>query len=187
MERLLWIVFKLNICTNPYTHNKTHKTNKGRNASDIQTLERKISSTKRTITNIVGEPFHGRCALDIHADTTTAGKNCKIIKYTDWSCDVLPFSEKYNPMKEIPIVSADTRFTSANGRNYILVFHEELYMPDMRHTLINPNQCRHFGAKVQENPYHEDCPMSIEIPDGEFGACLQSIGTIMSLDTWFPT
>ena len=57
----------------------------------------------------------------------------------------------------------------------------------MRHTLINPNQCRHFGAKVQDNPYHENCPMSIESPDGEFAACLQSIGTVMFLDTWFPT
>ena len=27
-ECLLWIVFKLNIFTNPYTHDKTHETNK---------------------------------------------------------------------------------------------------------------------------------------------------------------
>ena len=78
-----------------------------------------MSSTKRTIIKIVGEPFHGRCKLDSHADTTIAGKNCAIIKYTDRSCDVAPFSEKYTPMKDIPIVSAATGFTSANGRNYI--------------------------------------------------------------------
>ena len=88
-------------------------------------------------------------------------------------------------MKDIPIVSAATGFTSANFRNYILVFHEALYMPDMRNTLINPNQCRHFGAKVQNNPYHEECPMSIESPDGEFAACLHSNGTVIFLDTWF--
>ena len=135
----------------------------------------------------MGEPFHGRCELDSHADKNVAGKNCAIIKYTDRSCDVSLFSEKYNPIKDIPVVSEATGFTSANGRNYILVFHEALYIPDMRHTLINMNQIRHFGSKVQDNPYHENCPMSIEIPDGEFGACLQSIGIIMSLDTWFPT
>ena len=89
-------------------------------------------------------------------------------------------------MKDIPIVSADTGFTSENGRNYILVLHEALYMTNMRHTLINPKQCRHFGAKLQDNPYHEDCPMSIESPDGEFSACLQSVGTVMFLYTWFP-
>ena len=69
-------------------------------------------------------------------------------------------------MKDILVVSAATGFMFANGRNYILVFHEELYMPNMRHTLINPNQCQHFGAKVQDNPYHEDCPMLIDITDG---------------------
>ena len=57
----------------------------------------------------------------------------------------------------------------------------------MRHTLINPNQCRHFGAKVQDNPYHENCLVSIEGPNVDFAACLQFIGTVMFLDTWFPT
>ena len=90
-------------------------------------------------------------------------------------------------MKDIPIVSAVTGFTSANGKNVILVFHEAFYMPSMGHTLNNPNQCRHFGAKVQDNPYHENCPMSIESPDGGFAACLQSIGTVIFLDTWFTT
>ena len=114
----------------------------------------------------MGEPFHGICELDSHADTTVEGKNCAIIKYTDCSCEVAPFSEKYTPIKDIPIVSVATGFTSENSINYILVFHEALYMPDMRHSLINLNQCRHFGAKVQNKPYHEDCPMSIESPDG---------------------
>ena len=75
-------------------------------------------------------------------------------------------------MKDIPIVPAATGFTSENGINYILVFHEALYMPDMEHTLINMNQGRHFGAKVPDKPYHDDCPMLIESTDGEFFACL---------------
>ena len=149
-------MFKLNICTNPYKHNRTHEINKGRNTSDIYTSKGKISLTKRTISKIVGEPLHVRYKLVSHENTTIAGKNCTIIKYMDQSCDVSPFSEKLTPMKDIPIVSAATGFTSENGRNYILVFHEALYMLDMRHALINPNQCRYFGAKVQDNPYHED-------------------------------
>ena len=96
--------------------------------------------------------------------TTLAGKNCAIIKYTDRSCDVAPFLEKYTPIKDIPIVSAAAGFTLENGRNGILVFHEALYMPDISHTLINMNQCRHFREKVQDNPYHEECLMSIESP-----------------------
>ena len=114
----------------------------------------------------MGEPSNGRCELDSHADTTVTVKNCAIIKYMDQSCDVAPFSEKYNPMKDILIVSTSTGFTSANSRNYILVFHEALYMPNMRNTLTNPNQCQHFRAKVQDNPYHEKFLISIESTDG---------------------
>ena len=135
----------------------------------------------------MGKPFHGRCELDSHAYTTVVGNNYTIIKYTDRRCDVATISEKYTPMEDIPIVSAATGFTSENGRNYVLVFHEALYMPNMRHTLINLNWCRHFVEKVQDNPYHEDCPMSIESPDGEFTTSLQSVGTVMFIDTWFPT
>jgi hypothetical protein len=89
-------------------------------------------------------------------------------------------------MKDVPIVSAATGFTSANGRNYILVFNEALYIKEMQHSLINPNQCRHFGAVIQDNPYDADNPMSISSPDSEFTACLQSEGTIVFLDTWYP-
>ena len=150
-EHILWIVFKLNICTNPYTHNKTNETNKGQHTSEIQTSERNISLTKRTISKILGEPFHGRYKLENHADTTVSGKNCTIIKYIYWSCDVAPLLEKLTPMKGTPIVSGATGFKSANGINYILVFRAALYIPDMRHNLINSNQFRHFEAKLQDN------------------------------------
>ena len=76
VECVLWIVFKVKICNNSYTHNKMHDTNKAQNTSDIQTSERKISLTKCTIRMIVGEPFRGRFKIDSHADTTVAGKNC---------------------------------------------------------------------------------------------------------------
>ena len=95
--------------------------------SDITTSERQISQTQRVVsTNKEDTPFHGRSELDSHADTTVAGKNCVILRYTDRSCDVAPFSNKYMPMKDVPIVSAAIGYTSANGRNYIVVFNEAL-------------------------------------------------------------
>ena len=79
-------------------------------------------------------------------------------------------------MKNIPIITAATGFTSTTGRQYILVFNETLYIKDMDHKLINPNQLRHFDTEVQDNPYHATDPMSITSPNGEFMACLQSQG-----------
>ena len=115
------------------------------------------------------------------------GKNCAIACYTHCSCDVAPFSNKYTPMKDVPIVSAAIGYTSANGQNYILLFNEELYIKEMQHTLINPNKCQHFGAEVQDNPYDDDKPMATSSPDPEFTACLQLEGTIVFLDTWNPS
>ena len=67
--------------------------------------------------------------MDSHAGTTVAGRNCAVIKYTDRSWDVSLFSNKYTPMKDVPILSADTGYTSANRLNYILIFNEALYIP----------------------------------------------------------
>ena len=89
-------------------------------------------------------------------------------------------------MKDVLILSEATGYKSANGHNYILVFNESLYIKEMQHTLINPNQCRHFGSEIQDNPYDADKPMAISIPYSEFTACLQSEGTIIFLDTWYP-
>ena len=97
--------------------------------SDITTSKRRISQTQRVVnTNKEDTSFHGRSKLDIHADTTVAGKNCIILRYTDRSCGVAPFSDKYTQMKDVPIVSEATGYTSANGRNYIYVFNEALYI-----------------------------------------------------------
>ena len=90
-------------------------------------------------------------------------------------------------MKDVPVVLYATEYTSSNGRNYILLFNEELYMEDMEHTLISSNQFRNFGAEVQDNPYYQKNPMTITSPDKYFVACLQSEGTVVFLDTWYPT
>ena len=137
-------------------------------------------------TNKEDTPFHGRSELDSHTDTTVAGKNYIIIRYTDRSCDVDPFSAKNTPMKDVPILLVATGYTSANVWNYILVFNESFYIKEMQHTLINPNQCRHFGVEIQDNLYDADKPMAISIPDSEFTACLQSEDTFIFLDTWYP-
>ena len=93
--------------------------------SDITTSEIRIKQTQIVVnTNKDDTPSHGRSELDSHANTTVAGKNCVILRYTDRSCDVAPFSDKYTPMKDVTIVLAATGYTSANDRNYILVFNQ---------------------------------------------------------------
>ena len=82
--------------------------------------------------------------LDSHADTVVLGQNCVILSYTGCKCDVSPYSETYEYIKGVPIVSSTTAWTcETTGLTYILVFvfNEALWMGDsLDHSLVNPNQ-----------------------------------------------
>ena len=146
------------------------------------------SVSKTFVSNKEVQVCHGRCELDTHADTFVAGRNCLLMSYTERVCDVMPYSEDYEAKTNVPIVQVATGFTSANGMRYILVFNEALWMPELEHSLMNPNQLRHFGVVVQDNPYSAE-PMVIrkEGDDEGFVACLKSEGTNIFIDTWTPT
>ena len=88
--------------------------------------------------------FTSTVEADSHADTFVAGKNCIPLHYTNMACDVQPYSDEYAPMKNVPIITAATVYTSASGLNYNLVFPEALCMPTLIHSLFNPNQLRRF-------------------------------------------
>ena len=157
--------------------------------SQIKSLRRQVNERgiSASITYISeSEKVHGRCELDSHADTIVAGANCVVLTYTNNSCDVMPYSDEYEPMKSVPIVKAATGYTSSNGRNYIIVFNEALHMPKLNHSLINPNQLRHYQTIVVDNPYDPE-GMRIESPDGSLVMSLKSKGTTVYFDTWTPT
>lgn len=164
--------------------------NNNTRASQIKTSARNIrSSAAPTISSqraVEDKNFSSRCELDSHADTTVAGRNCLLMNYTDRSCTVHAYNDDYDPLPDVPVVKAATGFTSRNGRNYILVLNEALWMPNLDHSLINPNQLRDYGVQVQDNPYDMD-PMTISTQDGEFTACLQSTGATIFFSSWSPT
>ena len=151
----------------------------------VRSGNRRISSAQREQV-LTRETLYRRTEPDSHDNTTVAGRNYVPIWHTERSGDVAAFSDTYKTMKDFAIISATTRLTSTTGRHYILVFHEFLHMPELSHTLINPNQLRHFQTQVQDNPYATD-PMSIINPNRKFIACLESDGTNIFLNTWPPT
>ena len=134
--------------------------------------------------------FDGRVEMDSHADTFVAGRNCILMHYTERVCDVMPYSEEYEAKSDIPIVQVATGYTAANGQRFVLIINEALWMPDLENSLMNPNQLRHFGVEVQDNPFHQD-PMVIRKDDEDDGngfvACLKTQGTVIYFNTWTPT
>ena len=93
----------------------------------------------------------------------------------------------YEPKKNVDIMSAATGLASVTGLKYILVFYESLYIPELDHTLINPNQLHQFHTQAQDNTYHGIEQINITNPSGYFTACLEYQETNIFLNTWFPT
>ena len=117
-----------------------------------------------------------------------AGSNCVLLHYTGKVCDVAPYRDDYDSVNNVPIVTAATAWQSPTfGQEYILVFNEALWMGDtMTTSLINPNQLRHFGTHVQDNPMSQQ-PLSIVTEDCEFSMNLSMAGTIVYVDTFTPS
>jgi Reverse transcriptase (RNA-dependent DNA polymerase) len=116
-------------------------------------------------------PQFGNNEMDTHADTCVLGKNFIITQYTGRECDVVPYSDDYEAVTGVPIVTGATAWTDQNtGETWILLIHEALWMEDtMTHSLINPNQLRAYGVDVEDNPsrgplYITDSNENIRIP-----------------------
>ena len=92
--------------------------------------------------------------MDSHADTCVAGPNFRIDEYTGEHCDVTPYSNDYKPMRNVPIVNASTAYTNEfTGETIILRFNQVLwYGSKLKMSLINPNQIRHSGLAVSDDP-----------------------------------
>ena len=116
--------------------------------SQIKSSNRMIKQIDVALPAEPSEAYVGLTELDTHADTIVAGRNTIVISFTDRVCEVSPYSSEYESIKDVPIVTAATGYTSATGDNYILILNEALWMPKLDHSLLNPNQLRHHGIEV---------------------------------------
>ena len=59
--------------------------------------------------------------MDSHADTIVLGRNCTILSYSGRECDVSPYTDSYESIKGVPIVTGATAWTSqVDGATYYL-------------------------------------------------------------------
>ena len=96
------------------------------------------------------QSVHGRVEMDSHADTTVLGLNCMVLAYTGKECEVSPYADEYDAIRNVPIVTGATVWTNPqDGVPILLVFNEALWLGDrLHHTLINPHQLRSYGVDV---------------------------------------
>ena len=51
---------------------------------------------------------HGRIELDTHADTIVFGQSFILLSETERECDISPYTDEYEVINNVPIVSAAT-------------------------------------------------------------------------------
>ena len=128
-----------------------------------------------------------RCEMDSHADTCVAGPNFIVLEFTGEQCDVTPYTTDYQPIINVSVVNAATAFTDeSTGETVILHFNQVLwYGKRMKMSLINPNQLRHFGITVSDDPTDSTRPFGIS--SDEMFIPFQMDGTTVFFDTRVPT
>jgi hypothetical protein len=71
----------------------------------------------------------GRNKMDAHAGTCCAGANWKLLDFTNEVCEVTPFLDSHEPVKEVMVERwCGTVWTSPNtGHEYLLVGDQMLW------------------------------------------------------------
>ena len=65
-----------------------------------------------------------RSESDSHADTCVSGANFAICEFDGMTCEVSPYTDSYESMKDVPIVGAATAWTNVrDGRDVYTLFY----------------------------------------------------------------
>ena len=76
--------------------------------ANILSNKRRVSSATFSESTKHQEVMYGKCESDSHADTIATGANCVVLNYTGKVCDVSPYRDDYEAVKNVPITNAAT-------------------------------------------------------------------------------
>lgn len=128
-----------------------------RQTINSESIERVIARMNSKRQNSHQSPEVGEyIELDSHGDTSVIGNNCRVISYTDKTCQVAPYHPTYDAMQDIPIVQAGTAYDDPNtGETIILIINQGFFFGDsLPVILLNPNHMRMNGLEVDDVPKH---------------------------------
>lgn len=97
------------------------------------------------------EPI-SRTELDSHANMPVVGRHVLLIEDLGKSVDVTPFSPDYSPLQAKLIDCAVQYDCPYNGRTYMLLIRNAIYVPSMTNNLIPPFIMREAGVVVNDIP-----------------------------------
>jgi hypothetical protein len=80
--------------------------------------------------------------MDTHADTSCSSANWQLLDFTNEVCEVTPFLDSYDLVKEVMVARCGTLWMSPNtGHEYLLLVGDQMlwFGSQMDYSLFNPN------------------------------------------------
>ena len=128
---------------------------------------------------------YGKCEIDSHVDTIVADTNYVILQYMGKEWDVSHSREYLDLIKNVPIVHTSTAWKSPE-MGHLGSYWGIMDGYSMDHSLVNLNQLRHYGTKVQYNSISaESLPIITEYYKIFMNLAME--GTIVYDKTHYPT
>jgi hypothetical protein len=164
------------------------RTKKVRILEKVRSFDRQVMSTKHGAAIDAVTYCEGRVEIDNHADTLALGPNCRVLSHCNRTCTVSGFCEQLDAIKNVEIVTGATAWDDPDsGETWILIFHEALWFGDaIKTTLLNPDQTRAHGVKVQDDPTSR-FPVAIYDPVTQVTIPMEMKGAIAGLVMRTPT
>ena len=124
----------------------------------------KRSKTLSEINTNEAEPgFDANNEIYTRADTIRAGANWRLLSASGQCCDVYGFHANFKGIEDVPIARVYPGIHNEHGRARILIVNQSLYFgARFYHSLINPNQTRHLGIPVSDDPYESGQDFGID-------------------------
>jgi hypothetical protein len=97
-----------------------------------------------------GPGDESRTDLDSHANMPVVGTGTHVLMDHNRTCEASPYSPDYEPM-EVQLVDAAVRY-DRDGRVYIRLIQNALYVPSLDHNLLPLYMMREAGVIVKDTP-----------------------------------
>ena len=99
-----------------------------------------------------------RLGSDSHADTSCVNKHAYVETIVDGlTVDAIPFDSRIGKLTNLPIVHAIFAVDNITTfETHLIRLNHSIYIRDMEHSLLCPNQARAFGTIVDDVPPHLD-------------------------------
>ena len=98
--------------------------------------------------------FDANNEFNTRSDTICVGANWRLLSASGHCWDVYGFHDDFKGTLDVPVARVARGIHNENRSVHIMIVNQALYFgASLEHSPIKPNQIRHLGIPVSDNPY----------------------------------